>query len=278
MKYFLGINIIRENNGCLKLSQKQCISNALHRFDMYNCKSIATPIEAGLKLEKELKDFTTKPYRELVGSLMYIMLSTRPDLSYSINYFSRYQNCASDNHYNYLKRILRYLKSTLDYELNYVRNITAPALVGYADADWGNDPDRRSITGYLFQVYGNTVSWVTRKQPVVSLSSTEAEYISLCNATTEAIWLKRLLFDLGIETSTITIYEDNQACISISKDPLYHKRIKHIDIKYHFIREQIQNKVIEPVYLATAEQTADILTKGLSREKFTYFRNKIGIK
>lgn len=209
---------------------------------------------------------------------MYIMLGTRPDLSYSINFFSRYQNCASDNHYNYLSRLLRYLKTTLNFELTYSNNVTSVPLVGYADADWGNESDRRSVTGYLFKVYDNTVSWVSRKQPTVSLSSTEAEYVSLCSATTEAIWLKRLLLDLGIETGIVNIYEDNMPCIAISKDPMYHKRVKHIDIKYHFIREQIENKIIEPIYISTQEQIADVLTKGLSSQKFTVFRDKLGVR
>ncbi|KAK9739429.1 hypothetical protein QE152_g9006 [Popillia japonica] len=228
------------------------------------------------------------------------MLGTRPDLSYSINFFSRYQNCASDNHYNYLSRLLRYLKTTLNFELTYSNNVTSVPLVGYADADWGNESDRRSVTGYLFKIYDNTVSWVSRKQPTVSLSSTEAEYVSLCSATTkqptvslssteaeyvslcsattEAIWLKRLLHDLGIETGIVNIYEDNMPCIAISKDPVYHKKVKHIDIKYHFIREQIKNKIIEPIYISTQEQIADVLTKGLSSQKFTVFRDKLGVR
>ncbi|KAK9688266.1 protein of unknown function (DUF4219) [Popillia japonica] len=127
------------------------------------------------------------------------------------------------------------------------------------------------------QLYHYTVSWVSRKQSTVSLSSTEAEYVSLCSATTEAIWLKRLLLDLGIETGIVNIYEDNMPCIAISKDPMYHKRVKHIDIKYHFIREQIENKIIEPIYISTQEQIADVLTKGLSSQKFTVFRDKLGV-
>lgn len=199
MKNFLGMRIqYNMEKGTLLLNQTKYISALLKRFGMDGCKPASTPLDANLKLErkKDGDEATQYPYRELVGCLTYLMLSTRPDISIAVNTMSRFQSGATDVHWSHLKRVLRYLQGTKHLSLEYRRDACADPLIGFADADWGSDMnDRRSTSGYVFQVYGNTVSWTTRKQATISLSSTEAEYVSLSQSSCEAIWLRNLLTD-----------------------------------------------------------------------------------
>jgi hypothetical protein len=153
--------------------------------------------------------------------------------------------------------------------------------VGYVDSDWGgHEDDRKSTSGYLFQAYKNcTVSWNSRRQNTVAASSTEAEYIALFEGVREAIWLKSLFESISIKmVKPITIFEDNTGCINIANNPINHKRTKHIDIKYHFTREQIQNKVIIVKYLSTGDQLADIFTKPVPAQRYVDIRTKLGIE
>lgn len=285
MKYFLGIKIERDiEKRVMKLSQKHYLLNVLKRFGMDDCKGSATPMEVGLSLL--LRDGNGgvvgngdggEPYRELVGCLMYAMLASRPDLCAAVGYFSRFQSNYTVEHYNYLKRVLRYIKETVDMKLVYTHDKKEVAVCGYADADWANDVnDRKSTSGYVFFVFGCCVSWLSRKQATVSLSSTEAEYIALSTATCESIWINSLLNEINIVNKQTIIFEDNQACIKIAEEPREHKRMKHIDIKYNFIREVIRDGKLKVIYVNTNDQLADLMTKPLPRLKFNYLRTKIG--
>ena len=181
-----------------------------------------------------------------------------------------------------IKRVLRYLKYSIDIKLNYTRQNYKEFLVGFADSDWGGSlgSDRKSTTGYLFQLYENcTICWNTKRQVSVAASSTEAEYMALFEAVKEALWLKSLATSININIlKPIIIYEDNSGCISIANNPTSHKRSKHIDIKYHFSREQVEKNVIKIIYVPTGSQVADMLTKPLSTPKFLEFRTKIGLE
>lgn len=282
LKNFLGICIERDmSKGTLHFHQKPYLMNVLKRFGMENCNGIGTPMERQLKLPKSNENVTTTmPYRELIGCLMYAMITSRPDISAAVNYFSQFQSCATDEHWKHLKRILRYLKRTLDLKLVYERDNDGDTLVGYAGADWANDVnDRKSVSGHVFQVYGSTVSWMTRKQSTVSLSSTEAEFIALSTAACEAIWIGGVLRELNVELiEPITMYEDNQACIHIAEEPREHRRMKHIDVKFNHIRELIVQQQIKVKYMPTKEQLADIMTKGVVAILFNYLRAKLGMK
>lgn len=279
VKMFLGIEIERDfNKKIIKLHQKTYINCVLERFNMKDCKSVSTPCEVGLKLDKADTYMCTQPYRELIGCLIYLVSCTRPDLSFAVNYFSRFQNNASDEHYTYLKRILRYLKLTVEYGLVYTDNAYDRIALGYCDADWAGDLcDRKSVSGYCILLFGNVISWCTQKQKTVSLSTAEAEYLSLSLICCECTWFKGLLGDLEVHCLSITILEDNQSCIHIAKNRENSKRVKHIDIKHHFIRNLIENETILLEYIATNEQIADIFTKPLCRNTFHYFRNKLGV-
>lgn len=176
-----------------------------------------------------------------------------------------------------LKRILRYLKGTCAYGLFYEKT-NATDLVCYADSDWASDTDRKSTSGYLIEVLGANVCWATRKQATIALSSTEAEYVSLATACTELIWLKGLLKELNVLVNEpITVYEDNQSCIHVL-EKWEHKRLKHVDVKYNFVRDLHNNKIINVRYINTKEQKADILTKGLTTQAFDYLRHLLGVR
>lgn len=197
---FLGIHIERnEGDKSISLSQPEYFRKMLRKFNMSDCKDIATLIESGLDLQKNESNQDCKaPYRELMGCLTYATLTTRPDLCAATNIFSRFQSGYGDEHFKHAKRMLRYIKGTIDLKLVYKKNTDADVLIGYTDADWAGDKnDRKSTSGYVYKVFGNTVSWSSRKQPTVSLSSTEAEYIALANGMCEGKWLPSLLSKLG---------------------------------------------------------------------------------
>jgi len=215
---------------------------------MNDCKEIGTPMETKLTLLKD-EQRTTKLYRELIGCLMYLVTHSRPDILYVVIFLSRTQSKPSDTHWMYLKRILRYLKGTSSICLTFSR-IEYNILVGFFNADFAGDlEDRRSTTGYIFKVLGSSVSWCSRKQTTVALSTTEAEYVALSAAVSECLWIRGLLSEMGvILKESTTIFEDNQSTISLVKEPRKHQRLKHIDIKYNFIRESIENKEVNHIF------------------------------
>lgn len=280
LKYFLGLEIdYNRQKGILRISQAKYIQNLLIRFKMEDCNGCSTPIEKDLKIDRcNDQNKTSKPFRELVGCLMYLMLGTRLDICFAVNFYSRFQDKATDQTFCHLKRVLRYLKATPDIGIEYTRN-NIKDLCCYVDSDWGSDAlDRRSVTGYIFKLFGNTICWTTKKQTCVSLSTTEAELIALCSSVCEGLWLRKLLVDLSISFDYITFYEDNQGCIALIKNPTSNRRVKHIDLKFHFIYENVQNGKIKLVFVETHRQEADILTKGLSVNLFVKFRELSSLK
>ena len=283
-KFCLGMSIKRDrSNRTLCVSQKSYLEDVLRRFGMYDCKPVSTPLEPNRvykKLTDEEEAFNVKEYQAAIGSLNYAMIATRPDIASSVEMLSQFMSNPSKDHWQGIKRILRYIKGTIDYSLTFSTNNTDLKLCGYADADWANDTEtRKSTSGYLFQLAGSTISWRSQRQSVVALSTTEAEYISLSSATQEAIWLRRLMGDLGLDAFEPTVmFEDNQSAICLAKNPSNHSRAKHVDIKYHFIREAIEKKEIELRYCPTDEMVADVLTKGIPRQKFEQLRTLMGVK
>lgn len=219
---FLGMKVERNvGEARMKISQRNYLEDLLKRFGMFECKPVSTPMENKLRLRKGVEELiTSKPYRELIGCLMYASLTTRPDISAAVNYFSQFQSCPNEVHWVHLKRVLRNIKGSLDVGLIYQENADIQLLMVYCDADWANDlVDRRSVTGCVFKLFGCTVSWITRKQQTVSLSSTEAELSALCTAACHAIWMIRLLGDLGKKPeAAVQVFEDNQSTIRIAED------------------------------------------------------------
>ena len=275
LHWCLGMRVLRDrDNRMITLDQEKYIGDILRRFGMEESKPQATPAETGLKLTKRadgeaLTD--VKQYMSAVGSLMYAMIGTRPDIAWIVSQLSQHLSNPTQQHWNAVKRVMRYLKGTAALGLCFRGSSSQISLVGYSDADWAGDLDsRRSTTGYVFQLSGAAVSWSSKRQKTVALSSTEAEYMALAAATQEALWLRVLLKEMGFEqTDATVIKEDNQSCIALAKNPNKHQRTKHIDIRYHFVREQVvERSSVKIEYCSTDLMVADIATKALCRVLF----------
>jgi hypothetical protein len=285
--YCLGIQIKRnKKEGWIRINQTKYIDDILRRFNMQDSKPISTPMDSSAKLSKEsspndeneTQNMKEIPYQNAVGSLMYAMLGTRPDIAYAVGAVSRYNSNPGESHWRAVKRIFRYLKGTRDLELHYGK--TGKTLCGYSDADWAGDADdRRSTTGFTFLLGGGAITWKSQKQPTVALSTTEAEYMALCHSAKEAIWLKTLLRELGYQAgdTPTRIYTDNQGSMALAKNAVHHARTKHIDVRHHFIREKLEAKEITIEYCETDRMTADVLTKALARPKHHYFVENLGL-
>lgn len=241
-------------------------------------KPINTPLAANTQLSQEGSSTFSDPtlYRSVVGALQYLTF-TRPDISVAVNKVCQFMHSPTDAHWIAVKRILRYLKQTINYGLHLGRP-SAINLQAFSDADWAGCPDnRRSTSGYCIFIGGNLVSWSARKQKTVSRSSTEAEYRSLATATTEIIWIQSLLSELGFLTPTPTLWCDNLGATYLTANPIFHARTKHIEIDYHFVRERVAQKKLQVRFISSKDQLADIFTKGLGSPRFQELRDKLTI-
>ncbi|CAB0017367.1 unnamed protein product, partial [Nesidiocoris tenuis] len=210
---------------------------------------------------------------------MYPAVSTRPDIAYPVNWLSQFNNCHTIEHWNPAKKVLRYLKKTPTHGLMFRK--TGKQLQGFTDADWGNCPDdRRSYTGYFFTLGGAAITWQARKQSTVALSSVEAEYMALTEASKEAVYLRQLLRELKLldDSNASLIHNDNQGSQLLAKNPIYHGRTKHIDIRHHFVRNCVENGSVKLTYTPTTEMPADILTKPLPVNKHRQFTEALGVQ
>jgi hypothetical protein len=218
------------------------------------------------------------PYRSLVGCLLYLSVASRPDITYAVQQLSQFLDSYSYAHWNAAIRIVRYLKGTR--ELKLVLGGTNPiSLVGFTDSDWANCLDtRRSVGGYAFTLGSGVISWTTRKQKTVASSSCEAEYTAAFECAKEAIWLRTLLSSIDLTPAASTpILCDNNAAINLSEDPSLHQRVKHIDIKFHFLRERVHSGDLKLSYINTHDNIADIFTKALDTTKFEKLRRFLGL-
>ncbi|KAG7543347.1 Reverse transcriptase RNA-dependent DNA polymerase [Arabidopsis thaliana x Arabidopsis arenosa] len=281
LKYFLGIEVCRSKEG-LFLSQRKYTLDLLSQVGKLGAKPAKTPLEDDYKANRK-GELDNKPfedvtqYRRLVGKLIYLTI-TRPDICFAVNVVSQHMQAPTLHHWNMVNRILKYLKGAPGQGIWMGCNKNTE-LVGYCDADYAGDTkDRRSTTGYCTFIGGNLVTWRSKKQKVVSLSSAEAEYRAMRKLTTELMWLKALLKDFGIDTpKPITMHCDNQAAILIASNSVFHERTKHIEVDCHKVREQVQLGVILPCYTESEEQLADIFTKGASTKVCEYIHHKLGL-
>jgi hypothetical protein len=247
---------------------------------MQDCKPTKIPLSPNHQLKKSTATPLVDPtlYRSMVGKLVFLT-NTRPDIAFSVNLVSRYMDKPEEAHLQAVKSILRYIKGTTTLGLLYKKGGDF-TLTGYTDADWGGDLDERKSTGAFIFTVGNTpISWSSRKQTCVSLSSTESEYRSLVETCKEAIWIQNLYTELGYNKGgAVTIHCDNMSTIKISKNPIYHSRTKHFEIHLHFVRDMVKRKRIQVLYLPTDEMPADTLTKALNRTKFENCRRLLNLK
>jgi len=286
LHYCLGIEFKRDRaKRTITMSQRKYIEKVLKRYNMEDCKPIGTPLDANCKLlkltEKEFEDVQVEmqgiPYKEAVGSLMYAMVGTRVDLAFPVSMVSQFMSRAGPLHWKAVKRIMRYLKGTLDFTLCLGGEDIQ--LRGYFDADWGGDANEpRSTTGYVFFVGDGAMLWNCKRQPTIALFTTEAEYMATSHCTKEANWLRKLLADVGfVQEGATTIMCDNQGCIALAKNPTNHSRTKHIDIQHHFIRERLESGEICLRYCPTQEMVADVLTKALPKERHQKLTRSLGL-
>jgi Reverse transcriptase (RNA-dependent DNA polymerase) len=277
LKYFLGIEIAHSPKGIF-ISQRKYTLDLLKETGKLGCKPTSTPIDSKVKLNTEdgeqLGDINQ--FQRLVGKLIYLTV-TRPDISFSISQISKFMHAPRTPHLEAINRILRYLKGTPGKGV-WMKNNNSNEICGYSDADWAGSYDRKSTTGYCTFVGGNLVTWKSKKQNVIARSSAEAEYRAMASTTSELIWIKQLLVELGINTrEPMKMYCDNQAARHIASNPVFHERTKHIEVDCHFIREKIQGKEIETPFVKSQDQLADIFTKGLESRPFKENTNKLGL-
>lgn len=287
--YYLGINISRawtKYGNKLFLSQTAYVDKILKDFNLDSATPMSTPMDDKLVLSpaddgQRAKDELRQWYQSAVGSLMYLMLCTRPDIAFAISQLSRFSANPTERHRTAVKRVFRYLKATRDYGLVFDSARTECGLIGYTDANWARDNDRRSTGGYLFMLFGTIITWSSKRQATVALSSCEAEYMAETEAAKEAIWLRRLLnnFEYGHKGSrAVKILGDNRGALALAKNPEFHSRTKHIDIRYHFVRQKVQEGLIDLEWTGTATNLADGMTKPLGGNGFQEFRKGIGMK
>ena len=278
--YYLGIEVNQRAAG-ITICQSSYAAKILESAGMGNCNTCEVPMESRLKLSK-LKDgeaLNSTEYRSIIGSSRYLV-NTRPDLAYAVGVVSRHMEAPGKEHWNAVKHILRYLKGTREYGCRYDKGADLkPMLIGYSDSDFAGDvEDRKSTTGVGYFLGTSLVTWASQKQRIVALSSCEAEYVAAAAAACQGIWLNRLVADMmGTKQPKVKLYMDNMAAIALSKNPVHHDRSKHIDTRYHFLRECIEDGKVEVEHVGTGEQLADIFTKALGRVKFVELRTALGV-
>lgn len=283
IKNLLGARIQRKE-GKIYLDQSEYIQNILSTFGMEDCKPMKTPMELNLKLSPAERNDETLPYQQLIGSLTYLAVCSRPDIAHVVSRLAQFNNKHSEIHWNYAKRVLRYLQNTKGQCLVFQK--TGQPLFAFADSDWGGDSvDRRSYSGYAFILGGGAISYESRKQKTVALSSTEAEYMALSDSCKEAKFLKGILKDLTschekfgyLWQSPIVIYNDNRSAQFLTKNEMVNSRTKHIDVRHHFIRGCVKLGDVEVKYCETKQMVADILTKPLSADKTLFCCKGLGL-
>jgi transposase InsO family protein len=297
LSWYLGVQVLRNTDtGIIGLSQERYIRDSLVNLEMTTIKPASSPMRSNIDVaslyhaanvveeEEEASGIRQRLYRKAIGTLMYTMVATRPDIAFAVSFLSRYLDKNGPGHWTMVKRLFGYLLKTADHCLILGRKdgMTDPesiVLTCYVDADWaGCLEDRRSTSGYLIFLGRSLVSWKSEKQQVVAQSTTEAELISANHGTRETVSLRRVASDMGLpQTKATTVYEDNQGCIQLSKNAIMNKRSKHIEVKYFYIRDLVKDETVILEYIPTAEQTADILTKAIKNELFFKFKGQMGV-
>ena len=282
LHHFLGLTVtLDEDQGCAYIAQLSYTRNLLEKFELQDWKPVSTPVYANAKLQKvnnEDELANQLQYQSAIGSLIF---AYEARYHFAVGNLAKFCGNPTKSNWMALKRVLCYLKGTVTYGILYHQKQTPQRseFASFSDADWEGDvSDRRSMSGYVFCMCGGAISWRSKKQDSVALSTAEVEYIALASAAQESVWLRRLTTELGqVSSHPTTIYEDNQSAISMCKNPQYDGGAKHIDMCHRYIRAQVSNKMIEVKYCPRDKMAADIFTKGLAREQFCQLRKKIRI-
>ena len=290
IELILGMKIVRDRSKrTIMIDQSQYIKKILTRFNMVNSNSVTTPEAIGVKLsismsptsDHEKQQMEAIPYREAVGSLLYAAIATRPDISHAVNECAKFVSNPGQEHWTAVKRIMRYLSGTVNKGLCYSNSGTQNnyndivCVNAYADTDWAGDrDDRKSTGGYVVKLNGDAICWSSRKQRTIALSSAEAEYMAISSVAQEIKWIQQLLKELLMKSKT-QIFTDNRAAQAIGKNDVYHDRTKHIDIRHHFIRDDVKNHIYEINWISSKYQLADIFTKALNQLQYAFLCDRI---
>jgi hypothetical protein len=284
-KQILGVRIQRSRKDKkLFISQEQYIEKVLERFNMNNAKVVSSLLATHFKLstkqspstDEEKEDMERIPYASAVGSLMYAMVCTRPDIAHAVGVVSRFLSDPGKEHWNAVKWIMGYLRGTSKLCLSFGSG--KPMLIGYTDSDMAGDVDtRKSTSGYLITFSGGAVSWQSRLQKCIALSTTESELIAATEACKELLWMKKFLQELGFKQQQYVLFCDNQSTIHLAKNSSFHSRSKHIDVRYHWIRDTLNDKLLTLEKIHTDDNGSDMLTKALTREKLETCRSIAGM-
>lgn len=280
LEYFLGLEASFHSGG-MTLTQKKYALDLLHRVNMEKCKSTSTPLVTTESLSREtgalLGTDDSFRYRSVVGALQYLTL-TRPDISFVVNKVCQFLSQPTEVHWEAVKRILRYIKGTLDTGLQIRKSMSTGVSI-FTDADWaGCVDDRRSTGGFAVFVGPNLISWSSKKQPTVLRSSTEAEYKALANGAAEAIWIDSVLKELGVpQQRTPILWCDNLGATYLTANSVFHARTKHIEIDFHFVRERVAAGALEVRFISTDDQLADVFTKPATRQMLDRFRTNLNL-
>lgn len=278
LSYYLGIEVAQSENG-ISLKQTGYAKGLLGKFGMEECNGAETPMEYKMELTKDEEGECVDPteYRSVVGGLRYLC-HTRPDLSYAVGIVSRFLEKPTKLHHQAVKRTLRYVKGTLNLGLFYARNTEKNEVIGFSDNNHARDL-KRSTGGMAFYLNDSLVTWNSQKQKCVALSSCEAEFMAANMATCQGVWFRRLVKEItGEKIGPVTIFIDNKSALELVKHPVFHGRSKHIDTRFHFIRECIERGDVVVKHIAGHEQRADVFTKPLARILFKEMRQKLGMK
>lgn len=281
IQLYVGIHLQRDRpHRIIYIDQELYITSLLQKYKFEACHAVSTPAEPGAHLRPLIKDTDETlepnfPYAQIIGSLQFAALTTRPDIAYAVNNAAQFKNHPTSANCNAVRRILKYLRGTADYRIPLGGQHDSFILTAYADADYAAAvEDRKSRSGYVIFFNGTPVSWASKKQPCVATSTTHSEYIACYAAATEVIWLRRLLASIGIpQTTPTTIFTYSQSAMRLAVNPEFHSRTKHVDVKFHFLREQVVLRSIDIHYLPTQQQIADIMTKTLTRDQFRHLRD-----
>jgi hypothetical protein len=272
----LGLEVHYQSEGIF-LNQQKYIKDLVQLAGLTNSNSVDTPMEVNVKYRRDEGELLDDPtlYRKLVGSLIYVTI-TRPDISFAVHTVSRFMQAPRHLHFSAVQRIIKYLLGTSRRGLFFPNNSTLQ-LQAYSDADWAGCPDtRKSTTGWCMFLGNAAISWKCKKQDSVSKSSTEAEYRAMSAACSEIVWLRGLLTELGFSQGQPTsLHADNTSAIQIAANPVYHERTKHIEVDCHSIREAYDRRIINLPHVSTSDQTADIFTKSLTRQRHNFLVSKL---
>ena len=286
-EYFLGMRVQQDlDQGTIRLTQRPYWEHVLNRFNLTDVPPRNTPLPVGIildqnmspKTDSERKEMANKPYRPVLGSVMWGQLATRPDLSFAVSLLSRFQADPGIEHWKGLLHVIGYIKNSMDYGLTYSRDADLTPLA-YVDADYGGCREtRRSTSGYVFTMAGGAVTWSSKRQATVALSTVEAEYVAMSRCAQQLIWMQTWLDEVEIaHTTPGVIRGDSRGAIALAKTTKDHGKVKHIDIRHHFLRELVKSEAITFEQIASADNLADLFTKPLARDHHHRFLTALNI-